>query len=61
MKIVDSKKGWGGMSKEVEEFADYLIEWIVSKSDMEFDRQTEFNIVRMIVDAVELYEKEGAK
>lgn len=25
--------------------------------DMEFDRQTEFNIVRMIVDAVELYEK----
>ena len=45
------------MSKEVEEFADYLIEWIVSKSDMEFDRQTEFNIVRMIVDAVELYEK----
>ena len=49
------------MRKEVEEFADYLIEWIVSKSDMEFDRQTEFNIVRMIVDAVELYEKEGAK
>ena len=49
------------MSKEVEEFADYLIEWIVSKSDMEFDRQTEFNIVRMIVDAVELYEKEGVK
>lgn len=49
------------MSKEVEEFADYLIEWIVSKSDMEFDRQTEFNIVRMIVDAVELYEKEGCE
>lgn len=49
------------MSKEVEEFADYLIEWIVSKSDMEFDRQTEFNIVRMIVDAVELYEKVGAE
>lgn len=49
------------MRKEVEEFADYLIEWIVSKSDMEFDRQTEFNIVRMIVDAVELYEKVGAE
>lgn len=49
------------MSKEVEKFADYLIEWIVSKNDMAFDRQTEFNIVRMIVDAVELYEKEGAK
>ena len=48
------------MSKEVEEFADYLIEWIVSKNDMEFDRQTEFNIVRMIVDAVELYKK-GAR
>ena len=31
---------------------------IVSKNDMEFDRQTEFNIVRMIVDCVELYEKE---
>ena len=38
------------MNTEVEKFADYLIEWIVSKCDMEFDRQTEFNIVRMIVD-----------
>lgn len=46
------------MNEEVEKFADYLIEWIVSKNDMEFDRQTEFNIVRMIVDCVELYEKE---
>lgn len=46
------------MNEEVEKFADYLIEWIVSKNDMEFDRQMEFNIVRMIVDAVELYEKE---
>ena len=48
------------MNEEIEKFADYLIEWIVSKNDMEFDRQTEFNIVRMIVDAVELYEK-GAR
>ena len=48
------------MNTEVEKFADYLIEWIVSKNDMEFDRLTEFNIVRMIVDCVELYEKEGA-
>lgn len=48
------------MNNEVEQFTDYLIEWIVSKSDMEFDRLTEFNIVRMIVDCVELYEKEGA-
>ena len=47
------------MNTEVEKFADYLIEWIVSKCDLEFDRQTEFNIVRMIVDCVELYEKEG--
>ena len=47
------------MNTEVEKFADYLIEWIVSKCDMEFDRLTEFNIVRMIVDCVELYEKEG--
>ena len=46
------------MNKEVEKFADYLIEWIVSKNDIVFDRQTEFNIVRMIVDCVELYEKE---
>lgn len=46
------------MNKEVEEFADYLIEWIVSKCDMTFDRQTEFHIVRMIVDAVECYEHE---
>ena len=48
------------MNTEVEKFADYLIEWIVSKCDMEFDRLTEFNIVRVIVDCVELYEKEGA-
>lgn len=45
------------MSEEIEKFADYLIEWIVSKNDMEFDRRTEFNIVRMIVDCVELYAK----
>ena len=45
------------MNTEIEKFADYLIEWIVSKCDLEFDRQTEFNIVRMIVDCVELYEK----
>ena len=48
------------MNTEVEKFADYLIEWIVSKCDMEFDRLTEFNTIRMIVDCVELYEKEGA-
>lgn len=47
------------MNEEVEKFADYLIEWIVSKNDMEFDRQIEFNIIRMIVDCVELYGKEG--
>ena len=47
------------MNTEVEKFAGYLIEWIVSKCDMEFDRLTEFNIVRMIIDCVELYEKEG--
>ena len=49
------------MNTEVEKFADYLIEWIISKHDREFDRITEFNIVRMIVDCVELYEKEGAR
>lgn len=27
------------MNAEVEKFADYMIEWIVSKNDMEFDRQ----------------------
>ena len=47
------------MNTEVERFADYLIEWIVSKNDMKFGRLTEFNIVRAIVDCVELYEKEG--
>ena len=26
------------MNAEIEKFADYLIEWIVSKCDMEFDR-----------------------
>ena len=45
------------MNKDIQEFADYLIEWIVSKGDMEFDRQTEFHIVRIIVDCVETYEK----
>ena len=49
------------MNTEVEKFSDYLIEWIVSKCDLEFDRQTEFNIVRMIVDCVELYEKESKR
>ena len=49
------------MNTEVEKFADYLIEWIVSKCGLEFDRQTEFNIVRMIVDCVELYEKESKR
>ena len=47
------------MNIEVEKFADYLIERLVSKCDVIFDRQTEFNIVRMIVDCVELYEKES--
>ena len=47
------------MNTEVEKFAGYLIEWIVSKCDMEFDGLTEFNIVRMIIDCVELYEEEG--
>lgn len=46
------------MNAEIEKFADYLIEWIVSKTDMEFGRLTEFNIVIMIVDCVEQYEKE---
>ena len=27
------------MNTELEKFADYLIEWIVSKCDKEFDRQ----------------------
>lgn len=47
------------MNKDVEEFADYLIEWIVGKGDMEFDRQTEFQLVRLICDAVQMFEKEG--
>ena len=55
------KGRWKIMNTEVEKFADYLIEWIVSKCDLEFDRQTEFNIVRMIVDCVELYEKESKR
>lgn len=49
------------MNKEIQEFADYLIEWLVSKNDMEFDRQTEFQIIRMICDCVDLYETEGKK
>ena len=60
VRISKTVKGkWKIMNTEVKKFADYLIEWIVSKCDLEFDRQTEFNIVRMIVDCVELYEKEN--
>ena len=46
------------MNKEVEKFADYLIEWIISKCDIELDKLTEFNIIRVIVDCVEMYENE---
>ena len=46
------------MNTEVEKFADYLIEWITSKCDIELDRLTEFHIIRMIVDCVEMYENE---
>ena len=49
------------MNTEVEKFADYLTEWTVSKCDLEFDRQTEFTIARMIVDCVELCEKESKR
>jgi acyl-ACP thioesterase len=42
---------------EIKKFADYLIEWIVCKSDVEFDRATEFEIVRVIIDCVDLYRK----
>ena len=41
--------------ESIQEFADYLIEWIVSKNDIEFDRQTEFQTVRVIVDCVQSY------
>lgn len=46
------------MNTEVEKFADYLIEWITTKCDIELDRLTEFNIISMIVNCVEWYEKE---
>ena len=46
------------MNTEVEKFADYLIEWITSKCDIELDRLTEFHIIRVIVDCVEMYENE---
>ena len=49
------------MNTEVEKFADYLIEWIISKHDREFDRITEFHIIRMIVDCVECYEYENVE
>lgn len=44
-------------SKPIQEFADYLIEWIVNKNDIEFDRQLEFQLVRVIVDCVDAYER----
>lgn len=47
------------MNTEVKKFADYLIEWIISKDDREFDRLTEFNIISMIVSCVECYEYEN--
>ena len=49
------------MNTEVEKFADYLIEWIASKHDREFDRITEFNIISMIVNCVEWYEYENGE
>ena len=49
------------MNTEIEKFADYLIEWIISKYDREFDRITEFNIISMIVNCVEWYENEEAR
>ena len=35
------------MNTEVEKFADYLIEWIVSKCDLEFDRQNKITADRL--------------
>ena len=49
------------INRNPESYYAKIIEWIVSKCDLEFDRQTEFNIVRMIVDCVELYEKESKR
>ena len=49
------------MNTELEKFADYLIEWIISKHDREFDRITEFNIINMIVNCVEWYEYENGE
>lgn len=49
------------MNTEIEKFADYLIEWIISKNDREFDRITEFNIISMIVNCVECYEYENGE
>lgn len=43
---------------EIEKFASYLIEWIVTKNDIELDKSTEFNIIRIIVDCVEMYRNE---
>ena len=62
--MIDCDDYFGGLTreeyeKETEEhfkFIDHI--W---KCDLEFDRQTEFNIVRMIVDCVELYEKESKR
>lgn len=42
-------------NKEIEEFADYLIDWIVSKNDVGLPAILEFNIVRIIVECVEMY------
>ena len=55
------ESGVNTMNKEVEKFADCLIEWIISKCDMELNRLTEFNIVRMIVNCVEYYENGETK
>ena len=49
------------MNTEMEKFADYLIEWIISKHDRAFDRITEFNIISMIVNCVEWYEYENGE
>lgn len=48
-------------NEEIQKFADYLIDWIVSKNDIGLPPILEFNIVRIIVECVKMYEEENSK
>lgn len=46
-------------SVQVRGYANYLINWIAGKGDIELDPLLEFEMIRIICDSVEMYRREG--